>query len=128
MKLFEKLKVKFKNFIYSKFGEFVVSALSILGIGWLMVYDMTTLNSDWDKSDNILEYSLNLFGVIVFGTVLEAMYLVFICGALFLLGLFCYWCWFVVVPMLVVFFAIVFFRWLHVKKVKVKALREKDLQ
>lgn len=83
--------------------------------GWIFCYDMLTMNDDWTKSDSIFYYSVNMFMVVFFGAIVQALISFFIVLAISIVICLCYHGWFIVLPLFLAFLGICFGRWIYVK-------------
>lgn len=86
--------------------------------GWVGVYDISNTEHDWSLSDSILGYSCNLFAVFVFGLMLQILIWFFLALIAMVTILVCYHCWFIVLPLVLVFFGICAGRWIYVRKMR----------
>lgn len=80
--MLKKLKSKFSSFLHSETVENVTTAivctlLMTFCFGWMCVYDISRVDSDWTETDNTLYYSWCMFLVVVFGTIFHAIFLFF---------------------------------------------------
>ena len=67
--------------------------------GWIFCYDMLTMNDDWTKSDSIFYYSVNMFMVVFFGAIVQALISFFIVLAISIVICLCYHGWFIALPL-----------------------------
>lgn len=86
--------------------------------GWLFMYDSIGFSYDWENSDNLWTYSLNMFCVIVIGTLIEVLVLASAVACAIGAFAFVTHLWYVASPLALLFLCILFFRWNHLRIIK----------
>lgn len=117
----KELKSKISSFLHNERVQkvtaiFICILMMFIGTGWGFVYDMFTNNSDWTKTDNVLYYSWCMFWVVVFGAICHAIFLFFAFLIIIAFLGACYYGWFVMLPLFLMFIVICIGRWFYLKK------------
>ena len=90
----------------------------LLAGGWLFMYDSIGFSYDWENSDTLWIYSLNMFLVVVLGAVIEVFVLAAILGCAIGALAFVIHLWYIAIPLVLLFLGILFFRWNHLRNIK----------
>lgn len=113
------IKVNFCNNRIVGNIKYIISTtlLLVFGTGFVATYDWATLHNDsWTKSTNVLHYSWNMFLVIVFGAAIHALFLFFVFLTISAFVMACYYVWFVMLPLFLMFLVICIGRWYYLKR------------